>query len=109
MCPNECPGLADVHGEAFNELYRTYVAQGRYRKVLKARQVWDSVLRSQIETGTPYMLYKDAANAKSNQKNIGVVKSSNLCTEVVEVSGPDETAVCNLASVSLPAFVTESA
>ena len=107
MCPNECPGLADVHGEEFNELYRTYVAQGRYRKVLKARQVWDSVLRSQIETGTPYMLYKDAANAKSNQKNLGTIKSSNLCVEIVQYTDPNEVAVCNLASISLPAFVHE--
>jgi ribonucleoside-diphosphate reductase alpha subunit len=107
MCPNECPGLPDVYGEEFNELYRTYVAQGRFKRVVKARTVWDSILRSQIETGTPYMCYKDSVNAKSNQKNIGVVKSSNLCTEIVEVSGPDETAVCNLASISLPAFVKD--
>ena len=79
MCPNECPGLPDVYGEEFNELYRTYVAQGRFKRVVKARTVWDSILRSQIETGTPYMCYKDAANEKSNQKNIGVIKSSNLC------------------------------
>lgn len=105
MCPNECPGLPDVYGDAFNELYRTYVAQGRYRKKVRARAIWDAILKSQIETGTPYMCYKDAANKKSNQKNIGVVKSSNLCTEIMEVSGPDETAVCNLASISLPAFV----
>ena len=105
MCPNECPGLPDVYGEEFNELYRTYVAQGRFKRVVKARTVWDSILRSQIETGTPYMCYKDSVNAKSNQKNIGVVKSSNLCTEIVEVSGPDETAVCNLASICLPSFL----
>lgn len=105
MCPHECPGLPDVYGEAFNELYRTYVAQGRYKKALKARTVWDAILKSQVETGTPYMCYKDAANAKSNQKNIGVVKSSNLCTEIMEVSGPDETAVCNLASICLPTFI----
>ena len=107
MCPNECPGLADVHGEEFNELYRTYVAQGRFRKVVKARQVWDSVLRSQIETGTPYMLYKDSCNAKSNQKNLGTIKSSNLCVEVVQHTSPEEVAVCNLASISLPAFVSD--
>jgi ribonucleoside-diphosphate reductase alpha subunit len=107
MCPNECPGLPDVYGEKFNELYRMYVAQGRFKRVLKARQVWDSILRSQIETGTPYMCYKDACNAKSNQKNIGTIKSSNLCTEIIEVSTPDETAVCNLASISLPAFVRD--
>ena len=107
MCPNECPGLADVHGEAFNELYRMYVAQGRFRKVVKARQVWDSVLRSQIETGTPYMLYKDACNNKSNQQNLGTIKSSNLCVEIIQHTSPEEVAVCNLASLSLPAFVSE--
>ena len=107
MCPHECPGLPDVHGEAFNELYRTYVAQGRFRKCVKARAVWDAILKSQVETGTPYMCYKDSVNAKSNQKNIGVIKSSNLCTEIMEVSSPDETAVCNLASLSLPAFVKD--
>jgi ribonucleoside-diphosphate reductase alpha chain/ribonucleoside-diphosphate reductase subunit M1 len=109
MCPNECPGLTDVYGEAFDELYSKYVLQGKFRKVMKARQIWDSILRSQIETGTPYMCYKDSVNKKSNQKNIGVVKSSNLCTEIVEVSTPDETAVCNLASISLPAFVEDGA
>ena len=107
MCPNECPGLPDVYGEEFNELYRMYVAQGRFKRVVKARTVWDSILRSQIETGTPYMCYKDAANEKSNQKNIGVIKSSNLCTEVYEVSTPDETAVCNLASICLPSFLKD--
>jgi ribonucleoside-diphosphate reductase alpha subunit len=107
MCPHECPGLPDVYGEKFNELYRTYVAQGRYKRVVKARTIWDAMLKSQIETGTPYMCYKDAANEKSNQKNIGVVKSSNLCTEVFEVSSADETAVCNLASICLPAFVKD--
>jgi len=105
MCPHECPGLPDVYGEEFNELYRTYVAQGRYKEVVKARQVWDAILKSQVETGTPYMCYKDAANTKSNQKNIGTIKSSNLCTEIMEVSGPEETAVCNLASICLPSFV----
>jgi ribonucleoside-diphosphate reductase alpha subunit len=108
MCPHECPGLQDVYGPEFEELYARYVLQGKFRKVLKARQVWDSILRSQIETGTPYMCYKDSVNDKSNQKNIGTIKSSNLCTEIMEVSGPDETAVCNLASLSLPAFVTSS-
>jgi len=105
MCPNECPGLPDVYGEAFNELYRMYVAQGRFKKKVRARDVWDAVLKSQVETGTPYMCYKDSVNAKSNQKNIGTIKSSNLCTEVVQVSTPDETAVCNLASICLPSFV----
>ena len=108
MCPHECPGLPDVYGEEFNELYRMYVAQGRFKKVVKARTIWDAILKSQIETGTPYMCYKDSVNKKSNQKNIGVVKSSNLCTEIVEVSGPDETAVCNLASLCLPTFVKDS-
>jgi len=106
MCPHECPGLQDVYGPAFDDLYARYVLQGKFRKVLKARQIWDAILRSQIETGTPYMCYKDSANEKSNQKNIGVIKSSNLCTEIMEVSESDETAVCNLASLSLPAFVT---
>ncbi len=105
MCPNECPGLQDVYGEEFNEMYRTFVAQGRFKKVVKARDVWDKILKSQVETGTPYMCYKDSVNEKSNQKNIGVIKSSNLCTEIMEVSGPDETAVCNLASICLPTFV----
>jgi ribonucleoside-diphosphate reductase alpha subunit len=101
--------LPDVYGEEFNELYRTYVAQGKYKRVVKARTIWDAILKSQIETGTPYMCYKDSVNSKSNQKNIGVVKSSNLCTEVVQVSGPDETAVCNLASICLPTFVKKPA
>jgi ribonucleoside-diphosphate reductase alpha chain/ribonucleoside-diphosphate reductase subunit M1 len=106
MCPDDSPGLSDVYGEEFNELYRTYVAQGRYKQVVKARDVWNAMIKSQVETGTPYMLYKDACNSKSNQKNIGMIKSSNLCTEIVEVSTPDETAVCNLASICLPTFVT---
>jgi ribonucleoside-diphosphate reductase alpha subunit len=109
MCPHECPGLPDVYGEAFNELYRTYVAQGRFKKAVKARTIWDAILKSQIETGTPYMGYKDSVNAKSNQKNIGVIKSSNLCHEIMEVSTPDETAVCNLASICLPSFVKKPA
>jgi ribonucleoside-diphosphate reductase alpha subunit len=107
MCPHECPGLPDVYGEEFNELYRMYVAQGRFKKAVKARTIWDAMLKSQIETGTPYMCYKDSVNAKSNQSNLGVVKSSNLCTEIMEVSGPDETAVCNLASLCLPTFVKD--
>jgi ribonucleoside-diphosphate reductase alpha subunit len=108
MCPNECPGLQDVHGEEFDELYKMCVVQGRFKKVVRAREVWDAILKSQVETGTPYMCYKDAANSKSNQKNIGTIKSSNLCCEIMEVSAPDETAVCNLASLSLPAFVDGS-
>jgi ribonucleoside-diphosphate reductase alpha chain/ribonucleoside-diphosphate reductase subunit M1 len=105
MCPSECPGLPDVYGQKFNELYQLYVDQGRFRKCVKARIVWDAILKSQVETGTPYMCYKDSVNAKSNQSNIGTIKSSNLCTEIMEVSEADETAVCNLASISLPAFV----
>jgi ribonucleotide reductase alpha subunit len=108
MCPNESPGLQDVFADDFNELYRTYVAQGRYKKKVRAREVWDAILKSQVETGTPYMCYKDSVNCKSNQKNIGVVKSSNLCTEIVEVSSADETAVCNLASLCLPTFLKEN-
>ena len=108
MCPNESPGLCDVHSEAFNELYREYVAQGRFKAVVKARDVWNAIIKSQVETGTPYMLYKDACNSKSNQKNLGTIKSSNLCTEIVEYSDKDETAVCNLASLCLPAFVTKT-
>jgi len=107
MCPNECPGLQNVYGEEFNELYRMYVAQGRFKKVVKARDVWDKILKSQVETGTPYMCYKDSVNEKNNQKNIGAIKSSNLCTEIMEVSEADETAVCNLASICLPVFVKD--
>jgi ribonucleoside-diphosphate reductase alpha chain/ribonucleoside-diphosphate reductase subunit M1 len=105
MCPDDSPGLADVYGDKFNELYRMYVAQGRFKRVVKARDIWNSLIKSQVETGTPYMLYKDACNAKSNQKNLGTIKSSNLCTEIIEYSDKDEVAVCNLASISLPAFV----
>jgi ribonucleoside-diphosphate reductase alpha subunit len=108
MCPNECPRLQNVYGEEFNEMYREYVAQGRYRKKVRAREVWDAILKSQVETGTPYMCYKDSVNRKSNQKNIGTIKSSNLCTEIMEVSTPSETAVCNLASLCLPSFVRET-
>ena len=107
MCPNESPGLQDVYGDDFNELYHTYVAQGWYKRKVRAREIWDAILKSQVETGTPYMCYKDSVNAKSNQKNIGTIKSSNLCTEIMEVSAPDETAVCNLASLCLPTFVTK--
>ena len=108
MCPSECPGLQDVHSEAFNELYRTYVAQGRYKKVVRARQVWDAILKSQIETGTPYMSYKDSVNRKSNQKNLGTIRGSNLCQEIMEVTSHDEVAVCNLASLCLPTFLKEN-
>lgn len=106
FCPDESPGLADVYGAAFDELYLRYEKEGRARKVVKAQKLWFQILDTQMETGTPYLLYKDAANAKSNQKNLGVIKSSNLCSEVVQYSSPDETSVCNLASLSLPAFVT---
>ena len=107
FCPNEAPGLADCYGEEFERLYEKYEREGRARKVVKAQELWFEVLESQIETGTPYMLYKDAANKKSNQKNLGTIKSSNLCTEIMEYTSPDEVAVCNLASLALPKFVTE--
>lgn len=105
MCPNECPGLCDVHSEEFEALYTGYEAAGKGRKTIKARELWEKILESQIETGTPYMLYKDAANRKSNQKNLGTIRSSNLCTEIMEYTSPDEVAVCNLASIALPMFV----
>ncbi|MAZ73558.1 MAG: ribonucleoside-diphosphate reductase subunit alpha [Flavobacteriaceae bacterium] len=105
MCPNECPGLCDVHSEEFEALYLKYEAEDKGRKTMKARELWEKILESQIETGTPYMLYKDAANRKSNQKNLGTIRSSNLCTEIMEYTSPDEVAVCNLASIALPMFV----
>jgi ribonucleoside-diphosphate reductase subunit M1 len=105
MCPNECPGLEDCWGEEFETLYAKYEEEKRYRRQLKARDVWKAIVVSQIETGTPYMLYKDACNRKSNQQNLGTIKCSNLCTEIVEYSSPDEVAVCNLASLALPRFV----
>ncbi len=105
MCPNECPGLYDTYGNDFEELYTKYEQEGRGRKTIKARELWEKILESQIETGTPYMLYKDAANRKSNQKNLGTIRSSNLCTEILEYTSPDEVAVCNLASIALPMFV----
>ncbi|MFD2891995.1 ribonucleoside-diphosphate reductase subunit alpha [Flavobacterium chuncheonense] len=107
MCPNECPGLYDVYGEEFETLYTSYEAAGKGRKTIKARELWEKILESQIETGTPYMLYKDAANRKSNQKNLGTIRSSNLCTEILEYTSEDEIAVCNLASISLPMFVED--
>lgn len=107
MCPNECPGLYDCYGEEFENLYHSYEAQGKGRKTIRARELWEKILESQIETGTPYMLYKDAVNRKSNQKNIGVIRSSNLCTEIMEYTSKDEIAVCNLASISLPMFVED--
>ncbi|MGY5356062.1 ribonucleoside-diphosphate reductase subunit alpha [Wenyingzhuangia sp. IMCC45467] len=105
MCPNECPGLYDTYGEEFEALYTKYEAEGKGRKTIKARELWEKVLESQIETGNPYMLYKDAANRKSNQKNLGVIRSSNLCTEIMEYTAKDEVAVCNLASIAIPMFV----
>ncbi|MCF1752717.1 ribonucleoside-diphosphate reductase subunit alpha [Mariniradius sediminis] len=107
FCPNEAPGLADCHGEEFERLYEKYEKEGRAREVVKAQELWFEILESQIETGTPYMLYKDSANKKSNQQNLGTIKSSNLCTEIIEYTAPDEVAVCNLASIALPKFVTE--
>jgi ribonucleoside-diphosphate reductase alpha subunit len=109
MCPNESPGLQDVYGEAFNELYRMYVAQGRYKRKVRAREVWDAILKSQVETGTPYMSYKDAANEKTNQKNLGTIRCSNLCEEVYQYTDANEIAVCNLASICLPSFIEETA
>jgi ribonucleoside-diphosphate reductase alpha chain len=105
MCPDECPGLADVYGDAFVELYTRYESEGRGRVTMKARNLWFQVLDAQMETGTPYLLYKDACNKKSNQKNLGTIKSSNLCSEVVQYSDENESAVCNLASIALPTFV----
>jgi ribonucleoside-diphosphate reductase alpha subunit len=107
FCPNEAPGLADCWGEDFERLYEKYEKEGKYRKQVKAQDLWFEILEAQIETGTPYMLYKDAANRKSNQKHLGTIKSSNLCTEIIEYTSPDEVAVCNLASIALPKFVTE--
>ena len=107
FCPNEAPGLADVYGDEFDALYTRYEKEGRGRKTISAQKLWFKVLDSQIETGTPYLLYKDPANKKSNQQNLGIIKSSNLCTEIIEYSSPEETAVCNLASLALPAFVSK--
>ena len=107
MCPHECPGLSDTHSAEFEALYTKYETEGKGRKTIKAQDLWFKILESQIETGTPYMLYKDAANAKSNQQNLGTIKSSNLCTEIIEYTAPDEVAVCNLASLALPKYVTE--
>ncbi len=105
MCPNECPGLSDVYGNEFVDLYTKYESTGKGRKTIKARDLWFRIMDSQMETGTPYILYKDAANRKSNQKNLGTIKSSNLCTEIMEYSNDKETAVCNLASIGLSNFV----
>jgi ribonucleoside-diphosphate reductase alpha chain len=105
FCPHQCPGLNGVYGEKYRALYEQYESEGKATKVVQARDLWFQILNSQMETGTPYLLYKDACNEKSNQKNIGVIQSSNLCTEIIQYSNPEETAVCNLASLSLPAFV----
>jgi ribonucleoside-diphosphate reductase alpha chain len=105
MCPRECPGLDDVHSEEFDKLYTSYESAGKGRKTMPAQKLWQMILDAQIQTGTPYLCYKDAANSKSNQKNLGTIKSSNLCTEIMEFSSPDETAVCNLGSLALPKFV----
>ncbi|MEO0900737.1 MAG: ribonucleoside-diphosphate reductase subunit alpha, partial [Bacteroidota bacterium] len=109
MCPNECPDLFNTHSDEFDALYLKYESAGKGRKTIKARELWEKILESQIETGTPYMLYKDAANRKSNQKNLGTIRSSNLCTEILEYTSPDEVAVCNLASIALPMFVKNGA
>jgi len=105
MCPNECPGLSDCHSEEFERLYERYEMEGKGRKTMRAQDLWNKIIESQIETGTPYMLYKDSCNSKSNQKNLGTIQSSNLCTEILEYTAPDEVAVCNLASVALPKFI----
>jgi ribonucleoside-diphosphate reductase alpha chain len=107
MCPHECPGLSETHSEEFEALYTRYEREGKGRKTIKAQDLWFKILESQIETGTPYMLYKDAANSKSNQKNLGTIKSSNLCTEIIEYTAPDEIAVCNLASIALPKYIND--
>jgi ribonucleoside-diphosphate reductase alpha chain len=109
MCPNECPDLYKCHSDEFDALYTKYESEGKGRKTIRARELWEKILESQIETGTPYMLYKDAANRKSNQKNLGTIRSSNLCTEIMEYTSPDEVAVCNLASIALPMFVKDGA
>ncbi|MDP2414960.1 ribonucleoside-diphosphate reductase subunit alpha [Daejeonella sp.] len=107
FCPHEAPGLHECFGKEFEELYHQYESEGRARKTIKAQELWFAILEAQIETGTPYLLYKDAANSKSNQQNLGTIKCSNLCTEIMEYTSPDEVAVCNLASIALPRFVTE--
>jgi ribonucleoside-diphosphate reductase alpha chain len=107
MCPNECPDLHNTHSAEFEKLYLGYEAAGKGRRTIKARELWEKIIESQIETGTPYMMYKDAANTKSNQQNLGTIKSSNLCTEILEYTAKDEVAVCNLASIALPMFIDE--
>ena len=105
FCPNEAEGLADCHGQELKELYEKYEREGKARETIQAQQLWFAILDSQVETGTPYILYKDHANSKSNQKNLGTIRSSNLCCEIMEYTAPDETAVCNLASISLSKLV----
>lgn len=107
FCPHECPGLADAYGDDFEKLYEKYECEEKAKKTIKAQDLWFEILQAQIETGTPYILYKDAANKKSNQKNLGTIKSSNLCTEIMEYTSPDEVAVCNLASIALPMYINE--
>ena len=107
MCPDKCPGLSDVYGKEFNELYEKYEREGLGSKTVKAQDLWFRILTSQIETGTPYLLYKDSCNKKSNQKNLGCIKSSNLCTEIIEYTNDKESAVCNLASINLNSLVVE--
>ncbi|MCO5553900.1 hypothetical protein L7F22_007426 [Adiantum nelumboides] len=109
FCPNEAPGLADCWGEEFDKLYTQYENEGRAKRVVQAQKLWFAILEAQVETGNPYMLFKDSCNRKSNQQNLGTIKSSNLCTEIIEFTSPDETAVCNLASIALPRFVREKA
>ena len=108
MCPNECPHLFDTYGDEFEKLYTSYEKVGKGRKTVKARELWEKILEAQIETGNPYMLYKDAVNRKSNHKNLGTIRSSNLCTEIMEYTAPDEVAVCNLASIAIPMFISEN-
>src|SRR5690606_23002310 len=107
FCLHEAPGLHDCFGERFEELYLRYESEARARRVIKAEDLWFAIIEAQIETGTPYLLYKDAANGKSNQQNLGTIKSSNLCTEIMEYTSAEEVAVCNLASIALPRFVNE--
>ena len=107
FCPNEAKGLYECHGEEFERLYTKYEIQGIGRKTIKAHKLWEAIIDSQVETGTPYMLYKDHANSKSNHKHLGTIKSSNLCCEIIEYTSPDEIAVCNLASISLPRYVQD--
>ena len=108
MCPHQCPGLAESHGEEFNRLYEKYESEGKFIKQVRARVLWAAILDAQIETGTPYLLYKDAANKKSNQQNLGTIQCSNLCTEIIEYTDANEVAVCNLASIALSRFASRA-